>query len=93
MKTLFALLGLFMFASVSSTDLTENPTTTSEPALLERGDASAGPKKIKDIASNLESGDASSGPKKIKDLSVTSDSGDASTSPKKIKDLTGDFTS
>lgn len=42
MKTLLALLGLFMFASVSSTDLT---TTTSpendQPVLTENGDGTS----------------------------------------------------
>ncbi|MDP2160063.1 MAG: hypothetical protein Q8K02_06250 [Flavobacterium sp.] len=43
MKTLFALFGLFMFASVSSTDLTVNTTANNDqPVLTENGDAAAG---------------------------------------------------
>ncbi len=41
MKTLFALFGLFMFASVSSTDLTVNTTSDNDqPVLTESGDGS-----------------------------------------------------
>jgi hypothetical protein len=42
MKTLFALFGLFMFASVSSTDLTVNTTTDNDqPVLTENGDGTS----------------------------------------------------
>ncbi|UPQ80275.1 hypothetical protein M0M57_05420 [Flavobacterium azooxidireducens] len=42
MKTLFALLGLFMFASVSSTDLTTSATSKNDqPMLTESGDGGA----------------------------------------------------
>jgi hypothetical protein len=42
MKTLFALFGLFMFASVSSTDLTVNTTSDNDqPVLTENGDGTA----------------------------------------------------
>ncbi|WP_396153826.1 hypothetical protein [Flavobacterium sp.] len=50
MKTLFALLGLFMFASVSSTDLTTSATSKNDqPILTENGDAAVadGPTKRK----------------------------------------------
>lgn len=39
MKTLFALIGLFMFASVSTTTVTTNTTSTDEPVLTECGGA------------------------------------------------------
>ncbi len=42
MKTLFAFLGLFMFASVSSTDIVSNNTITEEPILTESGDVTIG---------------------------------------------------
>ena len=42
MKTLFALLGLFMFASVSSTDLTTSTTTDNDqPVLSENGNGTS----------------------------------------------------
>lgn len=38
MKTIFALLGLFMFASVSSTDIKENTSVNNDqPVLTESG--------------------------------------------------------
>ena len=42
MKTLFALLGLFMFASVSTTTLNANTNSTDEPVLTEDGGAAVG---------------------------------------------------
>lgn len=50
MKTLFALFGLFMFASVSSTDLTVNTTSDNDQLVLtENGDgtdAGTGGKRV-----------------------------------------------
>ncbi|RAR46712.1 hypothetical protein [Flavobacterium lacus] len=42
MKTLFALLGLFMFASVSSTDISSNNTIANESVLTETSDGTIG---------------------------------------------------
>lgn len=90
MKTLFALLGLFMFASVSSTDLTDKSVVNDEPTLIERGNVSTSPKKKADLAIVNENGDnVSTSPKKKADiLPVTDERGDnVSTSPKKKADL------
>ncbi|WP_333694080.1 hypothetical protein [Flavobacterium sp.] len=68
MKTILAFLGLFMFASVTSTDLTEKNVANNEPLLLENGDGSAQPRKKPDLAYSSENGDGSAQPRKKPDL-------------------------
>lgn len=89
MKTLFAFLGLFMFASVSSTDLTDNSLVNHEPLLIESGNVSTSPKNKADLAVTNENGDnVSTSPRKKVDLPMTDERGDnVSTSPKKKVDL------
>jgi hypothetical protein len=74
MKTLFALLGLFMFASVSSTDISNNNTITEEPILTESGDVTIGGGKRAMILT-YESGDVTIGGGK-RGMVLTHDSGD-----------------
>jgi hypothetical protein len=91
MKTLFAFLGLFMFASVSSTDLTESTLTSNEPQLMETGEYSTSPAKKRDLVMTTETGEYSTSPAKKRDLprvsESTSETGEYSTSPAKKRDL------
>ena len=87
MKTLFAFLGLFMFASVSSTDLTESTITSNEPQLMETGEYSTSPSKKRDLVMTTETGEYSTSPSKKRDLVMSTETGEYSTSPSKKRDL------
>ena len=69
MKTLFAFLGLFMFASVTSTDITNQNIANDEPQLMETGEYSTSPAKKRDIlAATNETGEYSTSPAKKRDI-------------------------
>jgi hypothetical protein len=74
MKTLFALLGLFMFASVSSTDIASNNTITEEPILTETGDGTVGGAK-RGMIITYETGDGTVGGAK-RGMIITYETGD-----------------
>jgi hypothetical protein len=75
MKTLFALLGLFMFASVSSTDISSNNTISQDPVLTETGDGTiGGGKRLKVLT--YETGDGTiGGGKRLKVLTYETGDG------------------
>ena len=68
MKTLFAFLGLFMFASVTSTDFTNKNIANDEPQLMETGEYSTSPSKKRDLVMATETGEYSTSPSKKRDL-------------------------
>ena len=76
-----------MFASVSSTDLTESTITSNEPQLMETGEYSTSPAKKRDLVMTTETGEYSTSPSKKRDLVMATETGEYSTSPSKKRDL------
>jgi hypothetical protein len=93
MKTLFAFLGLFMFASVSSIDIAEKNIANEESQLMDTGEYSTSPSKKADLVARksiADTGEYSTSPSKKADLVARksiADTGEYSTSPSKKADL------
>jgi hypothetical protein len=93
MKTLFAFLGLFMFASVTSTDFTDKNIANEEPQLMETGEYSTSPSKKADIVAKksvADTGEYSTSPSKKADIVAkksVAETGEYSTSPSKKADI------